>query len=107
MLLIAAATAAIAERSGIFKPAATRHGGAAQYGDAAAIPGCGRDFGRDSRVIAGRSGAFSMKTAKKDEERRRLKKKRNETKKKKNEDEGWRLMDLKLGLKTFLLYNIG
>jgi hypothetical protein len=35
------------------------------------------------------------------------KKKRNETKKKKNEDEGWRLMDLKLGLKTFLLYNIG
>jgi hypothetical protein len=72
MLLNAAATAAIAERSGIFKPAATRHGGAAQYGDAAAIPGCGRDFGRDSRVIAGRSGAFSMKTAKKDEERRRL-----------------------------------
>jgi hypothetical protein len=42
--------ATIAERSGFLKSAATGHGGAARYGDAGAIPGCGHDFGCGSRV---------------------------------------------------------
>ncbi|KAK2400998.1 hypothetical protein QL285_050635 [Trifolium repens] len=60
MLLIAVATAAIAERSGFLKMAATGHGGAARYGDAGAIPGCGRDFAAIRGSVAGRCGAFSM-----------------------------------------------
>jgi hypothetical protein len=45
MLLIAAATAAIASRCGNLEPAATEHGGAVLYGVAAAIVGFGARFG--------------------------------------------------------------
>ncbi|KAK2351785.1 hypothetical protein QL285_096986 [Trifolium repens] len=77
MLLIAAATAAIALRCGNLKPTATEHCGAVLHGDAAAIVGFRARFGCCGAVRRGLERRVSR-------ERREDSKKKKKKKEKKN-----------------------